>query len=119
MQSLICKQVLFKSVQKKTVLGFIHDSLSLFGDNTKTALLVQMRNEGVVFTPDKFDIDKFCRVIQDLLGNHAEFIIVKIADDFCKHSGATIEEIGLSRKGHHNSNAAVLQSLFRQAELQA
>jgi hypothetical protein len=105
-------------VQKKTVLGLIQDSLSLFGDNTKTALLIQMQNEGVVFTPDKFDIDKFCRIIQDLLGNHAEFIIVKIVDDFCKQSGATTEEIGLSIKGHRNSNAAVLQSLFRQAELQ-
>jgi hypothetical protein len=118
MQLLISQENPLNLVQKKAVLGLIHDSLSLFGDNTKTALLVQMQKEGVVFTPDKFDIDKFCRVIQDLLGNHAEFIIVKIADDFCKQSGATIEEVGLSTKGHHNSNAAVLQLLFRKAELQ-
>ena len=106
-------------MQKETVLGWIHDSLSLFGDNTKTALLIQMQKEGVVFTPDRFDIDKFCRVIQDLLGNHAEFIIVKIVDDFCKNSGMTLDEIGLALKAHHNSHAAVIQSLFRKAEMLA
>lgn len=105
-------------MQKETVLGFILDSLSLFGDNTKTALLIRMEKEGVVFTTEKFDIDKFCRVIEDLLGNHAEFIIVKIVDDFCKYSKTTSDELQLARRARHNSHAEVIQSLFRIAERQ-
>jgi hypothetical protein len=104
-------------MQKETLLGLILDSLSLFGDNTKAALLIRMQNEGVVFTPDEFDIDKFCRVIQDLLGNHAEFVIVKIVDDFCKYSKSIADELELTRIVQFGSHAEVIKSLFRIAEM--
>lgn len=69
--------------------------------------------EGVVFTPDEFEVNKFCKVIEDLLGNHADFIIAKIVDDFCKQSERTLDNFLSARRKTHASNAQVLQSLFQ------
>jgi hypothetical protein len=104
-------------MQKEAVLGWILDSLSLFGENTKTALLLEMQQQGVVFTPNQFDIEKFCKVIRDILGNHAEFIIIKIVDDFCKYSEISRQELGLSNPSTYQYPAHVLESLFKIAEM--
>jgi len=77
-----------------------------------------MKEEGVVFTAEKFDIDKFCRVIEDLLGNHAEFIIIKIVDDFCKYLETTSDELQLAQRVRHKSHTEVIESVFRIAERQ-
>jgi len=39
------------------------DSLSLFGENTKVALITRLVKEGISFTPEAFDIEKFCTVV--------------------------------------------------------
>ena len=103
-------------MEKESILGVVMDSLSLFGDNTKTALLLQMKKEGIMFTTEEFEINKFCKVIEDLLGNHADFIIAKIVDDFCKQSKTTLDELQSTRRKTHSSNTQVLQSLFQIAD---
>jgi hypothetical protein len=44
------------------------DSLSMFGENTKHALLAQFQKHGLIFASDSFDAEKFCAVATELLG---------------------------------------------------
>lgn len=103
-------------MSKDAVLRCIFESLSLFGENTKTALLSQLQKEGIEFTPEGFNIEKFCMVIESLLGRHADFIIVKIADEFCKQSHMSLEELHIVNGAYHQSHTSMLKSLFRIAE---
>ncbi|HLG37327.1 MAG TPA: hypothetical protein VI338_04275 [Nitrososphaera sp.] len=100
-------------MQKEILLRCIFDSLSLFGENTKAALLDKLQQEGVGFTPETFDIAKFSIVAENLLGRSADFIFVKIADDFCNQTKTSLEEIGIANS---SSNSRILQSLFRLAK---
>jgi hypothetical protein len=104
-------------MNKDAVLQCIFESLSLFGENTKTALLAQLQKEGVAFTPEQFDIEKFCIVIENLLGRHADFIFVKIVDEFCRKSDMSLEELGIADKPYFQSHSGILESLFRIAEM--
>jgi hypothetical protein len=104
-------------MQESVLLRCIFDSLSLFGENTKAALLDNLRKEGVGFTSETFDIDKFAIVTEDLLGRSAEFIFVKILDEFCTRSNITSEEIGISGKAYdYMSNKDILRALFAVAK---
>jgi hypothetical protein len=94
---------------QEVLLRCIFDSLSLFGENTKIALLDKMRQEGIGFTPETFDIDKFAIVTEDLLGRSADFVFVKILDEFCKRSDKPATELRIAL---HQSNARMLESLF-------
>ena len=104
-------------MQEGVLLHCIFDSLSLFGENTKAALLANLQQAGVGFTPETFDIDKFSIVTEDLLGRSADFIFVKILEEFCTRTNTTSEKIGISGKAYDNmSNAGILRSLFAVAK---
>lgn len=103
-------------MSKDAVLRCIFESLSLFGENTKTALLSQLQKEGIKFTPEGFNIEKFCAVTETLLGRHADFVFVKIADEYCKQSHMSLEELGIVDGAHYQSHTGMLESLFRIAE---
>jgi hypothetical protein len=100
------------SMQRETLLKCTLESLSIFGENTKTALLTRLESEGIGFTPDRFDINKFCSVAEDLLGRSAEFIFIKILDDFARHSQISLEDIGLSEKPNFRTRSGLLVSLY-------
>jgi len=103
-------------MSKDTVLQCIFESLSLFGENTKTALLSQLQKEGIKFTPEGFNVEKFCTVIETLLGSHADFVFVKIADEYCKQSHMSLEELHIVDGAYYRSHKGMLESLFRIAE---
>ena len=104
-------------MQEDVLLSCIFDSLSLFGENTKAALIANLQKEGVGFTPETFDIDKFTIVTENLLGRSAEFIFVKILEEYCVRSNTTAEKIGISGKAYdYMTNAGMLRSLFAVAE---
>jgi len=99
-------------MQRDVLLQCAYESLSMFGENTRNALLVQLQKHGLDFTPDRFDIDKFCSVTNELLGRSADFVFVKVIDDFCSRSKVSLEESGLSGKTRYLNHSDVLISLF-------
>jgi hypothetical protein len=88
------------------------NSLSMFGENTKHALLAQFQKHGLIFAPDRFDAEKFCAVATELLGQSSDFLFVKIIDDHCRESGVSLQESGLSGRTGYVNNSDVLLSLF-------
>ena len=102
----------FNFVQRDTLLRCTMESLSIFGENTKAALLTRLETEGIGFTSDRFDINKFCSITEELLGRSAEFIFIKILDDFAKHSQMSLEDIGLSEKPRYRTRSGLLISLY-------
>ena len=102
----------FNFVQRDTLLRCTLESLSIFGENTKAALLTRLETEGIGFTSDRFDINKFCSITEELLGRSAEFIFIKILDDFAKHSQMSLEDIGLSEKPRYRTRSGLLISLY-------
>lgn len=97
-------------MQRDVLLQCAYESLSMFGENTRNALLAQLQKRGLDFTTDRFDVNKFCSVTNQLLGRSADFIFVKIIDDFCSRSRVSLEDSGLSGKARHlaNSDSSVL-----------
>lgn len=88
------------------------ESLSMFGQNTKNALVAHLQNHGIEFSADRFDANKFCAVTSEMLGRSSDFIFVKIIDDFCRRSEVSLEESGLSGKARYINNSDVLVTLF-------
>lgn len=100
------------AMQSDVFLQCAFDSLSMFGQNTKNALLTHYQEHGLEFTEDQFDANKFCAVTSEMLGRSADFIFVKIIDDFCRRTAVSLEESGLSGKARYLNNSDVLVSLF-------
>jgi|GEM_PF-1717344 hypothetical protein len=99
-------------MQRDVFLECAFDSLSMFGQNTRNALLSLFQENDLEFTADRFDASKFCIVTSDLLGRSADFIFIKIIDDFCRRAAVSLEESGLSSKARYANNSDVLISLF-------
>jgi hypothetical protein len=99
-------------MHRDTLLRCTLESLSIFGENTKAALLTRLETEGIGFTSELFDINKFCSITEELLGRSAEFIFIKILDDFAKNSHMSLEEIGLSEKPCYRTRSGLLVSLY-------
>jgi hypothetical protein len=99
-------------MQRDVLLECAYESLSIFGENTRHALLARLQKQGLEFTPEGFDIIKFCSVTHELLGSSADFVFVKIIDDFCNRSRVSLEESGFARKAKYLSHSDILISLF-------
>ena len=112
MQLVIYTALSLVPLQGDILIRCAFDSLSMFGENTKNALLAQFEKQCLSFTPDEFDVDKFCTVSSELLGRSADFLFIKIIDDFCRESGVSLAESGLSGKARYVNNSDVLLSLF-------
>jgi len=92
------------------------DSLSLFGENSKAAIISQLDKEGISFTSEGFEVSKFCKVVNRFLGRWSDFIFLKIANDICERSGVTLEELGLDRRAEHIENSELLIEVFMNVE---
>jgi hypothetical protein len=99
-------------MQQSLLLRCIFDSLSIFGENTKLALLARLHEEGVEFTPAEFNMNKFCIIAEQLLGRSADFIFVKILDEFSRQSKITLNEVGLTEKPSYLSHSGILLTLY-------
>jgi hypothetical protein len=83
------------------------------GESTKVALLANLQKEGVGFTPDSFDIEKFSAVIRELLGNSTDIIFIKILDETTGKLGMTAQQREDSERAFHNqSSSRFLRTLF-------
>jgi hypothetical protein len=92
------------------------DSLSLFGENSKAAIMSQLDNEGISFTSEGFEIRKFCKVVNGYLGQWSDFIFSKITDNICEQSGVTLENLGLDKRAKHIESSELLIELFTKVE---
>jgi hypothetical protein len=100
-------------MQDRFLLQSIYDSLSIFGENTKASLLANLQAEGIGFTSDSFDIDKFCKVLQDLLGPSAGIVFARIFDETRKKLNLSPEQSQHHERAYHyKSNADLLRVLF-------
>jgi len=102
-------------MQSTATLRCVLDALSLFGENTKVALLSQLGKDGVSFTPEKFDIEKFCTSVTTLLDQWSDLLFVKIIEDVCRQSDTSLEDLGL-RKGRYLHSSELLKELFVKIE---
>ena len=102
-------------MQKNTLLQCVYDSLSIFGENTRTALIAQLKSEGMNFTPNDFDINKFCIVTEAMLGKSAKLVYIRILDDFARQNKMSLKEVGYSGKLVSPHSGSVLVSLYSQA----
>jgi len=92
----------------KTVL----DALSIYGENTRTALLAELKKQGVVFEHDRFDLTKFCFVLEQFLDGWADMVYVKITDDLCKATGQSLEDLGLWARAKLIGHSALFREVF-------
>jgi hypothetical protein len=112
-QSLNCHTTLFYNMQEDALLRCIYDSMSILGDNTRASILAKLQHEGVGFTPDTFDIDRFSTAVEDLLGYSAEFVFLKILDEFGNKLSLSKEQLRTSERAYHRmSHAGLLRVLF-------
>ena len=112
-QSLNWHYRILYDMPQDVILRCIFDSLSILGENTKAALMANLQKEGVGFTPDTFDIEKFSDVITELLGNSADFVLIKILDDASKKLNMTPEQEKASERAfHYQSSSGLLRTLF-------
>jgi hypothetical protein len=90
----------------------VFDSLSLFGDSSRAAIMNQLDKAGISFNPDKFEIETFCIVIEQYLGQWSHFILEKIIDEICKRSEASLDDLGLQGRAKYLANSELLIELF-------
>jgi|SRR5581483_4004562 len=102
---------------RDSTLQCVLDSLSIFGESTKSSLMSQLTKEGISFTPDAFDVLKFCRVIETLLDRSADFIFIKIIDDICTRSNTSLASLGLGDSSRRHSLSELLTKLLSVIEV--
>lgn len=92
------------------------DSLSIFGENSKAAMMARLNEQGISFIPGKFQIEKFCIVVRQFLGDWSDFIFMKITDDICKRSHISLENLGLSGRAKFLTHFELLVEVFLKIE---
>jgi hypothetical protein len=89
------------------------DSLSIFGESSRAAIMNQLDKAGISFNPNAFQIEKFCITVEQFLGQWSDFIFEKISDQICERAGASLEDLGISGRAKYISKSALLIELFR------
>lgn len=92
------------------------DALDTFGESSRTAILSQLHEADIKFTPEEFDIAKFCKVLNVFLDQWAEIICGKIIDDISRRSGITLDELGLAERAARLNNSDLLIEMFLKME---
>ena len=70
-----------------------------------------LKNEGVSFVPEEFDIAKFCNAVNAMVGNWSEFIFMKMTDEICRTTGKSLDELGLERMSEQLAYSTVLKEV--------
>jgi hypothetical protein len=92
----------------QSVLG----ALSIFGENTRAALLSELEKQGVSFDPDNFDIQKFCEVLEIMLDHWSDMIFIKIIEDICEQSGTSVEDLGLGGRAKFVKRSELFKDVY-------
>ena len=80
-------------VKNETLLRFVLDSLSIFGENTKVSIIRHLTMEGLSFSAESFDIAKFCDSLQQILGTGADIIFHNISVKICVNEAISIDKL--------------------------
>lgn len=98
-------------MHSKAVVECASDSLSIYGESMRAALIIHLKKEGISFVPEEFDVAKFCAAIEAMLGSWSEFVFMKMMDDICKKTNRSIDELGLAYSAKHLPYSAVLKEV--------
>jgi hypothetical protein len=104
-------------MHKDTTLQCVLNSLSLFGDNAKASLVARLSKERISFTPEDFDIQKFCKVAEELFDGAANLLFAKIIDDLCRQPGASLEDLGLAGRSKYMPYGQLLREIIAKIEV--
>jgi hypothetical protein len=77
----------------------------------------RLAQEGVSFSPDTFDIERFCLVVEKFLGRSADFIFVKIIDDICRESKTSLEKFGPGTNSKYQSLSEQVKRILLTVEV--
>ena len=70
-----------------------------------------LKKEGVSFVPEEFDIGKFCKAVNSMIGNWSEFIFMKMTEEICKRTGKSLNQLGLERMSEQLAYSTVLKKV--------
>lgn len=94
----------------------VMDALATFGESSRTAILLQLHEADIKFTPEEFDIAKFCKVLSIFFDRWAEIIFGKIIDDISRRSGISLGDLGLAERAAHLDNSDLLIEMYLKME---
>lgn len=72
----------------------------------------QLDKAEVSFSPNAFQIEKFCITMEQFLGHWSDFIFERISGQICERAGASLEDLGISGRAKYISKSALLIELF-------
>lgn len=76
----------------------------------------QLDKAGISFSPNAFQIEKFCITMEQFLGHWSDFIFEKINGQICERAGVSLEDLGISGRAKYISKSALLIELFHKLE---
>lgn len=74
--------------------------------------MTQLDKAGTSFNPKEFQIEQFCIVIEEFLGQWSDFIFAKITDDICERSTASLEDLGIAGRAKYLAPSELLIEVF-------
>jgi hypothetical protein len=77
----------------------------------------QLDKAGISFNPDEFQIEKFCIIIAQFLGQWSDFIFEKITDQICEQSGVSLEDLGIAGRAKYLAHSELLIEVFHIMEV--
>jgi hypothetical protein len=103
-------------VMKDSRIDSVINSLSLFGESSRAAIMNQLDDAGISFNPDEFQIEKFCIILEQFMGHWSDFIFEKITHQICKRSGASLEDLGIAGRAKYLAHSELLIEVFHKME---
>lgn len=80
------------NMEKARVVELVMDTLSMFGEPSKKAIVATLCKQGIVFTPDSFDLAAFCSELRKLIGRGSETVINAVYQKLRAQHGALVFE---------------------------
>jgi hypothetical protein len=80
-------------VKTDKILLYALDSLSVFGENTKMSIMKHLTSEGISFSPESFDILRFCNILNQLLASGSDIVFNNICSKICEEENIPIDKV--------------------------
>jgi hypothetical protein len=97
---------------KDISLECVLNALSALGENSRTTLMITLREQGISFNAGEFQPSKFCTILQELLGRSADFVFVRIIDDICTKFKVSLKDLGIDASDPNCNQSDLLIGLL-------
>jgi hypothetical protein len=88
----------------------------MFGENSKAAIMTQLNEQGISFTPGEFRVEKFCIAVREFFGAWSDHIFMKIIADICSGSNVSLDDLGIASRVKYRSYSELLIEVFLKLE---